>query len=216
MKNTDGQEIRKCGTCGSTKLLEQYFSKNKKGEYKKTCDKCLEKGKKQRNDPKYKEYQKNYHKKHYENNKNERKDYQVKYSEDNKEELKEQQKCEHNINKYYCKICSDPIKVTIARWISKSRSTDKKYNRYDPVKFIDTDFLTGLVEDSDLKCVYCKCDMHFEERDKNLCTIERVDNELGHNKDNVTLACWGCNCERSQRLTFEEFIAIKQLQITKD
>jgi hypothetical protein len=34
------QELRKCTSCRSTKLLETYFSKNVKGQYYKTCDKC--------------------------------------------------------------------------------------------------------------------------------------------------------------------------------
>ena len=57
--------------------------------------------------------------------------------------------------------------------------------------------------------------MQFLENNKSLCTIERVDNELGHNKDNVTLACLGCNIKRNNYYTFEEFIAIKQLQISE-
>jgi hypothetical protein len=203
MEDNQDKKLLKCSRCRSTKL-EKYFSINKKGEYKKTCDKCLEGFKKKRKDPKYKEYQKNYNKK-----------YQKKYQEENKERILEQRKCEHNSDKHQCKICTDPIKVTITNWIGGSREADKKHNRYDPVKFIDKCFLEGLVDDSDKKCVYCRCEMHFLERDKNLCTIERIDNELGHNKDNVTLACFGCNTERNNFHTFEEFISIKQLQISE-
>ena len=36
-------ELCKCSKCGSTKLLETYFSKNVKGQYFKTCDKCRDK-----------------------------------------------------------------------------------------------------------------------------------------------------------------------------
>jgi hypothetical protein len=35
------QELCKCSRCHSTKLLETYFSRNVKGQYKKTCDSCL-------------------------------------------------------------------------------------------------------------------------------------------------------------------------------
>ena len=34
------ETLRKCSRCGSSKLLEKYFSMNVKGEYMKTCDKC--------------------------------------------------------------------------------------------------------------------------------------------------------------------------------
>jgi hypothetical protein len=191
--NEEGDRIRKCSGCRLTKLLETYFSKNTKGDYYKTCDKCRDKRKKSygKNIDKEREYGKKYGKK---------------YRADDRD------KCEHNIAKRNCKLCTEPITVTISNWVSHSRTKDKKYDRYDPIKFIDKCFLEGLVEDSDNKCVYCKCDMQFLENNNTLCTIERLDNDLGHNKDNVTLACYSCNSQRNNRYTFEEFIAIKNIK----
>ena len=40
------QELRKCSSCRCEILLETYFSKNRKGEYKRTCNPCREKKKK--------------------------------------------------------------------------------------------------------------------------------------------------------------------------
>ena len=39
------QELRKCSSCRCEILLETYFSKNRKGEYKRTCNPCLTKHK---------------------------------------------------------------------------------------------------------------------------------------------------------------------------
>ena len=208
MMNEEGDRIRKCSGCRLTKLLETYFSKNTKGDYYKICDKCRDKAKKNR------EKNREYSKKYYEENKEKYKDSRNKHSK--KYRTDDRDKCEHNIKKYYCKICTDPIKVTIQNWIFCSRTSDKKYDRYDPVKFIDKCFLEGLVEDSDKKCVYCKCDMQFLERKNNMCTIERIDNSIGHNKDNCVLACWGCNNERGNRHTFDEFVTLKSMQISED
>ena len=55
--------------------------------------------------------------------------------------------CIHGRQKPQCKLCNDAIKITIKNWIKCCRYTDKKYNRFDPDHFIDTDFLRGLVED---------------------------------------------------------------------
>ena len=40
LKNEEGKELRPCVRCHSTQLLETYFSKNRRGEYYKTCDRC--------------------------------------------------------------------------------------------------------------------------------------------------------------------------------
>jgi len=192
-------ETKKCSYCKVFLPLYKYSLK-RNDEYKKCCDECLAK-------------KKNDNKKYYENNREQISEQHKKRYENNREQILDQRKCEHNSDKHQCKICTSPVKVTIKLWIKASRQYDKKSGLYDPNHFIDTDFLKGLIEDSNNLCIYCKCDMQFLEHNKTLCTVERIDNELGHNKDNVTLACYGCNCERGNRHTFEEFIALKSLQL---
>ena len=34
------QQLRKCARCHCNILLETYFSKNRKGQYNQTCDRC--------------------------------------------------------------------------------------------------------------------------------------------------------------------------------
>jgi hypothetical protein len=55
-------ELKKCSTCGSSKLVE-YFTMNVKGIYKKTCNHCLELStlKRERNREKNTEYAKQYY-----------------------------------------------------------------------------------------------------------------------------------------------------------
>ena len=95
--------------------------------------------------------------------------------------------CKHEKQKYRCKKCGDVIKITIRNWIYNSKSKDKKYNRYDANNFIDKCFLEGLVEDCDNKCHYCHIEIQFIDKDKDLASIERLDNSIGHTKRTVLL-----------------------------
>lgn len=103
--------------------------------------------------------------------------------------------CEHKNEKYYCKVCNDPIKLTIKYMVSNSKNSDKKYNRYDPINTIDKPFVQGLINQSS-KCHYCKIQMQFIKFNDTLATIERLNNQYGHNKDNCVLACKSCNLSK--------------------
>ena len=105
-----------------------------------------------------------------------------------------------------CKICNDVIKITIKNWIQCSRQSDKKYNRFDPDHFIDTDFLRGLVEDFEF-CYYsdCKVKLQYTEYRSDLGTIERLNNFVGHVKSYCVLSCKNCNYKRnSDRIVEQE------------
>ena len=112
MAESISQELKRCSRCTSTKLLETYFSKNVKGEYKKTCDNCRLQKKAHNNKNKEKIAETN--KKWRGKNKEKIAETLKKYYQENKEELLETRKkycdykrhhCEHNIQKRACKIC---------------------------------------------------------------------------------------------------------------
>lgn len=100
--------------------------------------------------------------------------------------------CEHQKAKLTCKLCTNPKKILIQRVIMDSRKGDKKNNRYDANNFIDKCFLEMLMEES-MSCYYCHCQMQFVDYSENMCTIERLDNSIGHTKANCVLACRKCN-----------------------
>ena len=102
------------------------------------------------------------------------------------------QVCEHGRIRMQCKKCYGSIKVTINNWISHSRSSDKKRDRYDPNNFIDKCFLKGLVEDYP-NCYYCTIPLQYIKFQDDLSTIERIDNSRGHIKSNCVIACRKCN-----------------------
>ena len=104
--------------------------------------------------------------------------------------------CIHDKFKTDCRKCSDPLKLTVQRFIRGSKASDKKHNRLDIVNFIDTDFCKLLIDESEYKCCYCKTDVQLIEYTSNLISIERIDNSIGHIKSNVKIACFSCNVKR--------------------
>ena len=78
--------------------------------------------------------------------------------------------------------------------ISSSKKSDKKYDRYDIVNFVDYDFLENLIDDYS-HCCYPDCNeelqiVHYQD---DLATIERLDNNIGHIKSNCVICCMKCN-----------------------
>jgi hypothetical protein len=103
--------------------------------------------------------------------------------------------CQHNRIKSTCKDCSDPIKVIIENWVTQSKKSDKKYNRFDIVNYIDKCFCKNLIEEYP-KCYYCQCELQYVLYQGDLATIERLDNDLGHIKSNCVIACRTCNLRK--------------------
>jgi hypothetical protein len=104
--------------------------------------------------------------------------------------------CEHDIKRNNCKICSDEIHITITNWIYHSKQNDKKYDRYDEINFIDYDFCKELIQESGKFCYYCDIELQYIEYNSTLATIERLDNDIGHIKENCVIACRTCNIGR--------------------
>ena len=70
---------------------------------------------------------------------------------------------------------------------------------------------------SKLKCFYCREVVELIYRDvraKKQWTLDRKDNDYGHNRDNVVIACLDCNLKRGI-MDMEKFKFTKQLKIVK-
>jgi hypothetical protein len=104
----------------------------------------------------------------------------------------------HNRPRHKCKDCikdnkEQLVNIIIKTFINCSLVSDKKYNRLDLPNFIDSEFCKLLINESNYKCCYCKCDLELVTYGKNLISIERIDNKIGHIKSNVKIACLFCN-----------------------
>jgi hypothetical protein len=70
---------------------------------------------------------------------------------------------------------------------------------------------------SKLKCYYCRknCLITYENvRENTQWTLDRINNDKGHNKDNVVISCLKCNLKRGT-MNDEKFKFTKQMRIIK-
>jgi hypothetical protein len=98
------------------------------------------------------------------------------------------------------------------------------YKRQDIVKkhfnnekFIHFESIIDKMIECQLKCYYCKCEMNVLydiSREMKQWTVDRINNDLGHNLDNYYLACLECNLKRRRRGD-DKFLFTKQLNLIK-
>jgi hypothetical protein len=84
-------------------------------------------------------------------------------------------------------------------------------------KFISFDQLQEKLVLSKLTCYYCKKNMllmYDKPREETQWTLDRIDNDMGHNNDNVVIACLKCNLKR-RRTNSDKFKFTKQMKIIK-
>ncbi len=93
------------------------------------------------------------------------------------------------------------------------KSQDIEKDKYDPTRFVDYDFVCNLLREKDFKCYYCREAVfvyYTYVRENKQWTLERIDNSMGHNKDNVQIACLRCNLRR-RTMHHERYLKTKQM-----
>jgi hypothetical protein len=76
---------------------------------------------------------------------------------------------------------------------------DKQHSIYDPRYSITLEQIVHLIVDSGLLCYYCteSCQLTYKEvMCRKQWTLDRLDNDYGHNHTNVVIACLDCNLKR--------------------
>ena len=97
------------------------------------------------------------------------------------------------------------------------KSQDVAKGIYDPIAFVTIEHILNLMIDSQLICYYCKkwATIFYEfVRDPKQWSLERISNDMGHNCDNVVIACLECNMRR-RTMYHERYLATKQLRVNK-
>lgn len=105
----------------------------------------------------------------------------------------------------------------IERKIYGYKQQDLEKKVYDSEKFITFDEVTNKMIETQLKCYYCNDEMFIlyeMTRENRQWTIDRDNNDKGHNIDNYILACLECNLKRKRRQK-DAFLFTKQLNIVK-
>lgn len=103
----------------------------------------------------------------------------------------------------------------IAIKLSSYRSQDLHKGIYNTDKFVTLDSVVHALHESFLLCFYCRLpvQLFYEFRnDPRQWTLERIDNSMGHNIDNVEIACLECNIRR-RTMYHERYSMTKQCVI---
>lgn len=122
--------------------------------------------------------------------------------------------CKEIDNTTYSKLAKREINKKILSY-KKQDITKKRYNEADFVTFDDT---IELLCESNLLCYYCRNQMYIfydNVREKRQWTLDRVDNDICHSKDNLVVSCLSCNLQKRRRES-EAFKFMKQLKIKKN
>jgi hypothetical protein len=131
-------------------------------------------------------------------------------------------KLENNLENNLEKNLDDDISQIIIQEINKKicgyKHQDVIKKKLDIEAFVDFNCVINKMIECELKCRYCKCEMsvlYDITREMKQWSVDRIDNDKGHNKDNFHLACLDCNLKRRRR-TDEKFLFTKQLNIVKN
>jgi 5-methylcytosine-specific restriction endonuclease McrA len=120
-----------------------------------------------------------------------------------------------------CVANTDVVLSYILREIDTKRKAyiyqDKHHEIYDSRYSITTERIVELLVSSELLCYYCReiCQVTYKE---SMCrrqwTLDRIDNNYGHNDTNVVIACLNCNLKRGT-MDSERFRRGKQFTFRK-
>ena len=111
----------------------------------------------------------------------------------------------------------ESIKKTIIKKVNGYKQQDKKKEIFDLNYFISIENVIEKIVVSKLKCYYCKEKMkiiYSDNREPTQWTLDRIDNDMGHNHDNVVMSCLQCNLKR-RTTNMKKFLFTKQLKIVK-
>ena len=121
----------------------------------------------------------------------------------------------HNkaVSSEYFKAIVNQIEIKINGY--KQQDVIKK--RYNESVFIKTEEVINKLYECSLHCDYCKEKtfiLYDLVREMKQWTLDRINNDEGHNTDNVIISCLDCNLKR-RRTNKDAFLFTKQLNIIK-
>ena len=101
--------------------------------------------------------------------------------------------------------------------IAGYKSQDQHKHLYDPKKFVTFPDVLSLLN-SNMACYYCKDHvlvLYDYVREPRQWTLERLNNDQGHNRDNVAVACLQCNLRRRTMLSSKYLQTQEMKHVTK-
>lgn len=110
------------------------------------------------------------------------------------------------------------LKREIEKKINSYKAQDIAKNIFNELLLISLNDTIEKLVSSKLKCCYCKEKVYLlykNVREPKQWTLDRIDNDLCHSKENTLIACLHCNLQRRTR-DMEKFKFTKQLKIKKE
>jgi hypothetical protein len=90
--------------------------------------------------------------------------------------------------------------------------------KLDEAKFTTFEEVIQLLNQCEMKCHYCAQEVYIlyeRVREMKQWSLDRINNDLGHNGGNVLIACLECNLKR-RRTNKDAFMFTKNMVITRD
>jgi len=123
----------------------------------------------------------------------------------------------NNTNKIYNKY-EQLIVSQIKHKLSSYKQQDILKKMLVEDKFVTFEQSINLLVESQLKCHYCNEYMNviYEiVRMNKQWSLDRIDNNQGHNNGNLVIACLGCNLKR-RRVNKDDFFMTKNMKIIRE
>ena len=105
----------------------------------------------------------------------------------------------------------------INKKISGYKQQDKLKKILDEDKFLTFENILQKLIECQLKCYYCKAELkvlYDISRQMTQWSVDRIDNDKGHNIGNYYIACLECNLKRRRR-SDDKFLFTKQMNLVK-
>ena len=118
-----------------------------------------------------------------------------------------------NNNKYIQKIISH-----IKNKLYSYRQQDIIKKKLNEEKFVSFEETIKLLKKSKLKCCYCSNEVYIlyeRVREMKQWTLDRINNDLGHNNENLVISCLECNLKR-RKTNKDAFMFTKNMVIIKE
>lgn len=111
----------------------------------------------------------------------------------------------------------DLFKKEIENKINGYKNQDVIKNIFDSSIFVTFNDIVNMLNKSKCKCHYCEKDLQIfykYVREKTQWSLDRINNDEGHNINNVVISCLECNLKK-KRTSEKSFLFTKQLKIVK-
>lgn len=109
------------------------------------------------------------------------------------------------------------VKREITKKINGYKNQDIQNSIIDINKLISLEQVIERLVESKLRCFYChdNCELLYKNvLSKKQWTLDRLDNSLGHNHDNVVICCLECNIKRGD-MDSERFKRGKEIKLVR-